>query len=46
MKIRVSYTFYTDGDYSLKEPERFGCTGQKVEIKDDYYDYVGKVEFL
>ena len=45
MKIRVSYAFYTDGDYSLQEPEKFGCTGQEVEIEEDFYDYVGVVEF-
>lgn len=45
MKIKIDYKFYTDGDYTLKNPEQFGCTTTKVSIGDDYYDYVGAVEF-
>ena len=45
MKIKIDYKFYTDGDYTLKNPEQFGCTTIKVSIGDDYYDYVGAVEF-
>lgn len=45
MKIRISYTFYTDGDYSLRNTEKFGCTGTEMEIEDDYYNYVGSKEF-
>ena len=45
MKIRISYTFYTDGDYSLRNAEYFGCTGTEVEIEDDYYNYIGSKEF-
>ena len=45
MKIRVRYGFYTDGDYSLRNPENFGCTGREVEIEDEYFDYVGSMDF-
>lgn len=45
MKIRIIYTFYTDGDYSLRSPENFGCTGREVEIDDEYFDYVGAMDF-
>lgn len=33
MKIRISYEFCTDGDYSLKECNHFGGK----EINDEYY---------
>lgn len=45
MKIRITYGFYTDGDFSLRDPEKFGCTGIDVEIEGDYYDYVGTITF-
>ena len=46
MKINIIYSLYTDGDYSLKNPESFGCTGKDVKIDDDeYYDYIGSAEF-
>lgn len=45
MKIRVSYGFYTDGDYSLRNSEDFGCTAKEIEIEDEFFDYVGVMEF-
>lgn len=33
MRIRVRYGFYTDGDYSLKNPENFGCTKRETVLK-------------
>lgn len=45
MKIRVRYGFYTDGDYSLRNYEEFGCTGREVEIEDEYFDYIGVMDF-
>lgn len=45
MKIRVRYGFYTDGDYSLRNYEEFGCTGREVEMEDEYFDYVGVMDF-
>lgn len=34
MKIRISYTFYTDRDYSLRNEEYFGCTGREVTLEE------------
>lgn len=46
MKINISYTLYTDGDYTLRNAEEFGCTERGVKINnDEYYDYVGSVKF-
>lgn len=45
MKIRIKYYFYTDGDYSLRNVENFGCTGREVEIEDEYFDYIGVTDF-
>lgn len=45
MIIKISYMLHTDGDYALRNPEKFGCTAQKVEIKNDYFDYIGSVSF-
>lgn len=39
MKAVVTYVFNTDGDYSLKEPEKFGC------ISADDYCYMGRKEW-
>lgn len=52
MKIKVSYQFCTDGDYSLDNPEEFGCTGKDVKLEDysddeydEYADFVGEMIF-
>lgn len=46
MQINISYTLYTDGDYSLRNAENFGCTNRDVVVDDfEYYDYVGSMEF-
>ena len=45
MKIIIKYQFYTDGDYTLKNPDAFGCTGRHVKIGNWTYDFVGKKEF-
>ncbi|WP_302660029.1 hypothetical protein [uncultured Clostridium sp.] len=46
MKIEILYNLYTDGDYSLNNPEYFGCTGRNVKTEyDDFYDYVGSKSF-
>lgn len=47
MKIKIEYTLYTDGDYCLENPDKFGCTGRDVISSDgwEHYDYVGSVEF-
>lgn len=45
MKIRIKYSFYTDGDYNLKNYDDFGCTDREVEIEDEYFDYLGNAEF-
>lgn len=39
MQIRISYEFCTDGDYSLRNQEEFGCTYVGVE------NYEGEIEF-
>lgn len=31
MKIDIDYRLYTDGDYILREPEKFGCTEKKYK---------------
>lgn len=31
MKINISYTLYTDGDYALRNAEEFGCTERGVK---------------
>lgn len=46
MQINISYTLYTDGDYSLRNAKEFGCTNRNVVIDIyEYYDYKGSVEF-
>lgn len=45
MKIRIDYTLYTDGDYSLRTPEQFGCTERDVAAEWESYDYVGEMLF-
>lgn len=47
MKIKIAYTLYTDGDYALRNPEYFGCTGTNVITDDgwEHYDYVGEKTF-
>lgn len=45
MKIIIKYQFYTDGDYTLENPDAFGCTGRNVKIGNLTYDFVGKKEF-
>ena len=45
MQINISYTLYTDGDYSLRNAEDFGCTNRDVVVDDfEYYDYVGSIK--
>ena len=47
MKITITYKLYTDGDYWLRNADKFGCTDKEVIIDDDeYYDYIGSVEFI
>ena len=45
MKIRIRYGFYTDGDYSLRNSEYFGCTAKEIEIEDEFFDYAGVMDF-
>lgn len=46
MRIEILYKLYTDGDYSLNNPEHFGCTDRNVKTEyDDSYDYVGSKLF-
>lgn len=46
MQINISYTLYTDDDYSLRNSEDFGCTNRNVMIdSSEYYDYIGFMEF-
>ena len=46
MKIKVSYQFYTDGDYTLRNPEEFGCVERGVKVKGDRCaDFVGEMIF-
>ena len=41
MKIRITYRLYTDGDYSLRNADKFGCTDKEVIIDDDEdYDFI------
>ena len=41
MKITITYKLYTDGDYSLRNADKFGCTDKEVIIDDDeYYDFI------
>ena len=38
MQINISYTLYTDGDYSLRNAEELGCTNRDVVVNDfEYY---------
>lgn len=41
MKIKILYAFYTDGDFSLTDPDNFGCTDREIVIEDEYFDYIG-----
>ena len=45
MKIRIIYGFCTDGDYSLKNSDDFGCVGREIEIDEEYFDYIGVMDF-
>ena len=46
MQINISYTLYTDGDYSLRNAEELGCFNRNVVVDDfEHYDYMGFVEF-
>lgn len=46
MKIEIVYELHTDGDYSLDNPDYFGCTGRNVKTEyDDFYDYIGSKTF-
>ena len=46
MKIKIEYVFYTDGDYSLKNPEYFGRkAGEEVSSADMFCDYAGEMTF-
>ena len=45
MKIRIRYELCTDGDYSLRNPESFSCIGREVEMQDNYFDYIGVMNF-
>lgn len=51
MKIIVKYTFYTDGDYALRNCEKFGCIEREAIIKgeteddNEYFDYIGIMVF-
>lgn len=45
MEIKITYMLCTDGDYTVRSPEKFGCTGREIEIGDDYFDYIGSVNF-
>ena len=46
MKIKVSYQFCTDGDYTLRNPEEFGCVERGVKVKGDRCaDFVGEMVF-
>lgn len=44
MRIEISYTLCTDGDYSLRNAEEFGCISRK-ENNMENYDYAGTVKF-
>lgn len=35
VNFKVIYGFYTDGDFSLSEPEEFGCIGQDIEVDEE-----------
>lgn len=41
MKINIEYGFYTDGDFTLKNPEKFGCVSKDITIEDYYFDFFG-----
>lgn len=46
MRIEISYTLCTDGDYSLRNAEDLGCTNRDVVVNDfEHYDYVGSMKF-
>lgn len=40
MKIKITYFFYTDGDYSFRNLEKFGC-----EVMEDETIYTGEIAF-
>jgi len=39
------YLFYTDGDYSLKDPKRFECIERDYKFEGLIYDYLGMKTF-
>lgn len=39
------YLFYTDGDYSLKDPRRFECVARNFKFEGLLYDYLGLKTF-
>ena len=41
MKIDIFYTLYTDGDYYLKEPKKFGAR----KMSEGSYQYTGHTTF-
>ena len=43
MIITFNYCLYTDGDFSLRNSEKFGCIGQDIETEEEYYDYIGEM---
>lgn len=46
MRIKFEYTLKTDGDYILRNADKFGCTDLDVNISGHHYDYVGSEEFV
>ena len=44
-KIKITYGFYTEGDYSLRNYENFACTGIDTEVNGEYYNYYGEKIF-
>lgn len=43
MRIEISYTLCTDGDYSLRNAEELGCTNRDVVVNNfEYCDYKEK----
>lgn len=43
MRIEISYTLCTDGDYGLRNAEDLGCANRDNYF--EHYDYVGSMEF-
>lgn len=45
MRIIIHYFLNTDGDFCLNTPDKFGCINKDIVIGNDFFDYVGTMNF-